>query len=65
MPIPIERLERAVTSAAALVTVEVFESFPQCQTKSKLRFQCAAETNLEFKKWLRRERNRYREGSLS
>ena len=65
MPIPIERLERAVTSAAALVTVEVFESFLQCQTKSKLRFQCAAETNLEFKKWLRRERNRYREGSLS
>ena len=46
MPIPIERSERAVTTAAALVTVEVFESFLQCQTKSK------SQLHMEDREWV-------------
>ena len=64
MSIPVERLEHDVATAAPLITVEVFESFLQCETKSKLYFQGAAETDFEFKKWLRREPSCFKEGSL-
>ena len=65
MSIPIERLERDIATAAPPITVEAFESFLQCETKSKLYFQGAAETDFEFKKWLRRERDCFKEGGLS
>jgi hypothetical protein len=65
MSIPIERLERDIATAAPPITVEAFESFLQCETKSKLYFQVGAETDLEFKKWLRRERDHFKEGGLS
>jgi len=65
MSIPVERLERDVATVAPLITVEIFESFLQCETKSKLYSQGAAETDFEFKKWLRRERDCFKEGGLS
>jgi hypothetical protein len=65
MSIPVERSERDVATAAPLITVDVFESFLQCETKSKLYSQGAAETDFEFKKWLRRERDCFKEGGLS
>jgi hypothetical protein len=65
MSIPVERLERDVATVAPLITVEIFESFLQCETKSKLYSQGAAETDSEFKKWLRRERDCFKEGGLS
>ena len=55
MSIPVERLERHVAVSAPPITIEVFESFLQCETKSKLYFQGAAETDSEFKNWLRRQ----------
>ena len=51
MSMPVERIERAIAVAAPPITIEVFESFLQCETKSKLYFQGAAETDSEFKKW--------------
>jgi predicted RecB family nuclease len=65
MSIPIERLERGTATAAPPITVEAFEAFLQCETKSNLYSQDAAETDLEFKNWLRRERYRFKEGGLS
>jgi predicted RecB family nuclease len=65
MSIPVKRLEHDVATAAPLITVEVFESFLQCETKSKLYFQGVAETDFEFKKWQRRERDCFKEGGLS
>jgi hypothetical protein len=44
MSIPVERLERDGAFAAPPITIEVFELFLQCETKSKLYFQGAAET---------------------
>jgi hypothetical protein len=49
MSIPVEGLERSVATPAPLITIEVFESFLQCETKSKLYSQGAAETDFEFK----------------
>src|SRR5215831_8759265 len=65
MSTPVERLERAVAVAAPPITIEVFESFLQCETKSKLYFQGAADTDSEFKKWLRRQRDCFKEGGIS
>jgi hypothetical protein len=65
MPIPVERLERAVARTAPSVTIEVFESFLQCETKSKLYFQGAAETDSEFKRWLRHQRDSFKQGVIS
>ena len=65
MSMPVERIERAVAVAAPPITIEVFESFLQCETKSKLYFQGAAETDSEFKKWLRRQRDCFKEGGIS
>jgi hypothetical protein len=62
---PVERSERDVAVAAPPITVEVFESFLQCETKSKLYFQGAAEIDSEFKKWLRRQRDSFREKGIS
>ncbi len=49
MSIPVERLERDGAFAAPPITIEVFELFLQCETKSKLYFQGAAETDSKFK----------------
>ena len=65
MSIPVERLERHVAVSAPATTIEVFESFLQCETKSKLYFQGAAETDSEIKNWIRRERDRFKESGLS
>jgi predicted RecB family nuclease len=65
MSIPVERLERGVAFATPPITIEVFEWFLQCETKSKLYFQGAAETDREFKKWLPRQRNSFKEGGIS
>ena len=65
MPIPVERSERDVAVAAPPITIEVFESFLQCETKSKLYFQGAAETDSEFKNWLCHERDRLKEEGIS
>ena len=65
MSIPVERLERDVAVAAPPITIEVFESFLQCETKSKLYFQGAAETDSEFKNWLRRQRDCFKEEGIS
>jgi hypothetical protein len=65
MSIPVEGLEHYVATAAPLITVEVFESFLQCETKSKLYFQGAAETDSEFKNWLRRQRDCFKEEGIS
>ena len=37
----------------------------QCETKSKLYFQSAAETDSELKNWLRRQRDRFKEEGVS
>src|ERR1700751_2761478 len=65
MSIPVERLERGVAFATPPITIEVFEWFLQCETKSKLYFQGAAETDSEFKEWLRRKRDCFKEGGVS
>src|SRR5260221_4611807 len=65
MSIPSERLERDIATTAQPITVEAFESFLQCETKSKLYSQGAAESDPEFKNWLRRERDYFKEGGLS
>src|SRR5262245_37944987 len=65
MSIPVERLEHDVAVAAPPITNEVFKSFLQCETKSKLHFQGATETDSGFKNWLRRERDRFKECGLS
>jgi predicted RecB family nuclease len=65
MPIPVERSERDVAVAAPPITIEVFESFLQCETKSKLYFQGAVETDSEFKHWLRRQRDCFKEEGIS
>jgi hypothetical protein len=60
-----ERSERDVAVAATPITIEVFESFLQCETKSKLHFQGAAETDSEFKNWLRHQHDCFKEGGMS
>jgi predicted RecB family nuclease len=65
MSILVERLEREIAIAAPPITIEVFEWSLQCETKSKLYFKAAAETDSEFKKWRRSQRDRFREGGVS
>ena len=65
MSIPVERLEPHVAVSAPPITIEVFESFLQCETKSKLYFQGAAETDSEFKNWLRRQHDCFKEEGIS
>jgi hypothetical protein len=66
----IAKIADVAASAATLIPAIInllnqLESFLQCETKSKLYFQGAAETDFEFKKWLRRERDCFKEGGLS
>ena len=65
MSIPVERLECDGSFAASPITIEVFELFLRCETKSKLYFQGAAETDSEFKKWLRRQRDCFKERGMA
>jgi hypothetical protein len=65
MSIPVELLRRDVAVEAPPITIEVFESFLQCETKSKLYFQSAAETDSEFKNWPRRQRDCFKEEGIS
>lgn len=65
MSIPVERLERHVAVSAPPITIEVFESFLQCETKSKLYFQGVGETDSEFKNWLRRQHDCFKEEGIS
>src|ERR1700722_18450424 len=65
MSIPVERLEPHVAVSAPPITIEVFESLLQCETKSKLYFQGAAETDSEFKNWLRRQHDCFKEEGIS
>jgi hypothetical protein len=61
----VEPLECDVATATPPITIEAFESFLECETKSKLYYQGAAETDSEIKNWIRRERDRFKESGLS
>ena len=54
-----------VATAASPISVESFESFFQCETKSKLYSQGAIGVDLEFTDWQRGRRDRYKESGLS
>jgi hypothetical protein len=49
---------------ASLITVETFEAFLQCETKSKLYSRGAIGVDLEFTDWQRSRRDRYKESGL-
>src|SRR5215471_97090 len=65
MSVPLEPLECHVATATPLITIEAFKSFLLCETKSKLYSLGAAETDSEFKNWIRRERDCFKESGLS
>jgi predicted RecB family nuclease len=50
---------------ASLITVETFEAFLQCETKSKLYFRGAIGVDREFTDWKRGCRDRYRESGVA